>query len=529
MKERLIQYRDKLVQYWNQTNKTQKIGFVSGIALLLLVIGITALMLSKTEYSNAFKDLDATDAAAITSYLQEQGIKYRISTDGRTIGVPTTDVAEVKIAVESQGLVQNGSIGYGIFKENMSSFGMTDNEFNVLRADAIAGEIQQLINGMNGVDRSKVVLYVPQDNVFISDRPEQSTAAVMIWFQRAFRPDQKMIDTIYNLVSHSLPNMSLDNIAVSDQSGELLPSSKLGSGGSSSSLVSEQFMIKKQFENEIQRNIQSMLNRIFPPEKVVVSVVSSLNFDKKNSIQQLVEPVNTIDQKGIEISVETIQETYSSEGGSDSSVAGTGETDIPGYPTVGSGGSTESESLTERINFEVNRINNEIQSSPYQIKDLTINVALEPPIKNDPASLTEETKDAIQQILKNVVAASLADSGRTYTDDELDNKVFVLAHSFDGVDGVSSEPFVASNLFYGLVAIALAIIIIGILLLVRRRKQAILEEEELSIQLANAQAEPAIDLESVNNESQVRKQLESLAKKKPEEFVNLLRTWLVDE
>ncbi len=338
-----------------------------------------------------------------------------------------------------------------------------------------------------------------------------------------------MIDTMYSLVSHSLPNMSVENIAISDQSGELLPSAKIGAGGNSSSLVAEQFVIKKQFENEIQRNIQSLLNRMFPPDKVVVSVVSSLNFDKKNSIQQLVEPVNTVDQRGNEISVETIQETYASEGSSDSGVAGTGETDIPGYPTAGSGGTTESESLTERINYEVNRINNEIQSSPYQIKDLTINVALEPPVKNDPASLAEDTKDAIQQILKNVVAASLADSGRTYTDEELGNKVFVLAHSFDGVDDSSGTTFITSGLFYGLLAIALAIIIAGILLAMRRRKQAVIEEEELAMQYAGNPAEPMIDLENVNNESQVRKQLESLAKKKPEEFVNLLRTWLVDE
>jgi flagellar M-ring protein FliF len=529
VKERLIQYRDKAVHYWNQTNKTQKIGFISGVVLLLLVIGITAVMLSRTEYSNAFQDLDASDAAAITTYLQEQGIDYKISTDGKTIGVPTTVVAEVKIAVESQGLVQNGSIGYGIFKENISSFGMTDNEFNVLKADAISGEIQQLINGMNGVERSKVVLYVPQDNVFVSEAPEQSSAAVLIWFKRGVRPDQNMVDTIYNLVSHSLPKMSIENITISDQEGELLPSTKIGGGlNSSTTVVSQQFMIKKQFENEIQRNIQSMLNKIFPPEKVVVSVVSSLNFDKKNSIEQLVKPVNEVDQKGIEISVETIQETYSSEGGNSSGVAGTGETDIPGYPTASQSGSTESESLTERINFDVNRISNEIQSSPYQVKDLTINVALEPPIKNDPASLTEDTKDAIQQILKNVVAASLADSGRTYTNEELDNKVFVLAHSFDGVDNTTNPTFITSGLFYGLAAIALAIIIIGSLIVFRRRKQAVLQEEELAMQLSKPDT-PSIDLESIANESQVKKQLESLAKKKPEEFVNLLRTWLVDE
>ncbi|MMZ66941.1 hypothetical protein D1872_294760 [compost metagenome] len=40
---------------------------------------------------------------------------------------------------------------------------------------------------------------------------------------------------------------------------------------------------------------------------------------------------------------------------------------------------------------------------------------------------------------------------------------------------------------------------------------------------------PSINLESVTNENQVRKQLETLAKKKPDEFVNLLRTWLADE
>jgi flagellar M-ring protein FliF len=40
---------------------------------------------------------------------------------------------------------------------------------------------------------------------------------------------------------------------------------------------------------------------------------------------------------------------------------------------------------------------------------------------------------------------------------------------------------------------------------------------------------PSIDLENIANENQVRKQLESLARRKPDEFVNLLRTWLVDE
>ncbi|MEX2415307.1 MAG: flagellar basal-body MS-ring/collar protein FliF [Paenibacillaceae bacterium] len=526
MNERLAGYRETIVQYWKQTNRIQRIVFISSVVALILVLILTTYSLSRTEYSNAFTDLDSSDAAAISTYLTEQGIPYEFSADGRSIGVPTTQATQVKIDVESQGLMKNGSLGYGIFKENLSSFGMTDNEFGILKVDAIAGEIQQLINGMDGVNKSKVVIHVPEDSVFITEDTESSSASVLITFKTGFRPEQEMIDTFYNFVTHSLPNIDIEKITISDQKGELLPSAKLGGGlGNSSAIVAQQFMIRKQFENDVQRNVQSLLRSIFQADKVVVSVMSSLNFDKKNSVEQLVTAPNVEDQKGIEISIEKIQESYSSEGGSSGGVPGTGEGDVPGYPSGDSSGTEESEKLSEKINYDVNRISNEIVSSPYQIKDLTINVAVEPPDKNNLESLTQETKDAIQQILKNIVSASLADSGKVYTEEELAKKVYVWGHSFDGVTTVEQGSILTSGLFYGLGAIALAVVIVGTLLVFRRRKPEV-EVEEL-VEPLRMQEFPTMD--TVNNENQVKRQLESLAKKKPDEFVNLLRTWLADE
>jgi len=526
--ERLTRYREMVVQYWKQSSRIQKIVVISSIVAFIAVLIISTYSFSRTEYSTAFTDLDSSDAAAISTYLTEQGIPYEFSADGRSIGVPSTQVTQVKIDIESQGLMKNGSLGYGIFKENLSSFGMTDNEFGILKVDAIAGEVQQLINGMNGVLKSKVVIQLPEDSVFLSEDTASSSATALITFKNGFRPEQEMIDTFYNFITHSLPNMELDNITISDQRGELLPSAKIGGGvGNSSAVVAQQFMIRKQFENDVQRNVQTLLRSIFQADKVVVSVISSLNFDKKNSVEQLVTAPNVEDQKGIEISLETIQESYSSEGGSISGVPGTGEGDVPGYPSGDSSGAVESEKLSEKINFDVNRISNEIVSSPYQIKDLTINVAVEPPDKDDIESLTQDTKDAIQQILKNIVSASLADSGKVYTEEELTKKVYVWGHSFDGVTAVEEGSFLSSGLFYGLGAIALAVVIVGTLLVFRRRKQEV-EEEELSAPL-RMQEFPSMDFDTVNNENQVKKQLESLARKKPEEFVNLLRTWLADE
>jgi flagellar M-ring protein FliF len=526
--ERLARYREKIVQYWKQTTRIQKIVFISSIVGVIVALIVTTYSFSRTEYSTAFTDLDSGDAAAISTYLTDQGIPYQFSADGRTIGVPTTQVTQVKIDVESQGLMKNGSLGYGIFKENLSSFGMTDNEFGILKVDAIAGEIQQLINGMNGVNKSKVVIQIPEDSVFLTEDTGKSSATALITFKNGFRPEQEMIDTFYNFITHSLPNMDIDNITISDQQGELLPSAKIGGGlGNSSAIVAQQFLIRKQFENDVQRNVQSLLRSIFQADKVVVSVISSLNFDKKNSTEQLVTAPNVEDQKGIEISLEKIQESYSSKGSSSGGVPGTGQGDVPGYPSGDSSGPVESEKLSEKINYDVNRISNEIVSSPYQIKDLTINVAVEPPDKKNINSLTQETKDAIQQILKNIVSASLADSGKIFTEEELTKKVYVWGHSFDGVTTDKKGSFLSSGLFYGLGAIALAVVIVGTLLVFRRRKQEVVEEE-LATPL-RMQEFPSMDFDTMNNDNQVKKQLESLAKKKPEEFVNLLRTWLADE
>ncbi|MMZ69603.1 flagellar MS-ring protein [compost metagenome] len=81
---------------------------------------------------------------------------------------------------------------------------------------------------------------------------------------------------------------------------------------------------------------------------------------------------------------------------------------------------------------------------------------------------------------------------------------------------------------WGIGAAVLALVAGAIIIIARNRRK---QEEELEDELSlPTPAEfPSINLESVTSESQVRKQLDSLAKKKPDEFVNLLRTWLADE
>ncbi|KQX69193.1 MULTISPECIES: flagellar basal-body MS-ring/collar protein FliF [unclassified Paenibacillus] len=527
MNENLLQYWEKVKQYWNRYSRTTKITFIATVVLLILTAAIISINLSKTEYSLAFTELQPSDASAIKSYLDTAKIPYHLSDDGKSIEVPTSEVANVKLGVESQGLNKNGSLGFGAFS-NSSSFGITDNEFKVKYLNAIQGELQQLINANQAIASSKVLISLPEEGPFLQQQQEKATASVVVQTKQGYTLDQAKVDTIYNLVSHSVKNLPLENITISDQYGQSLVSSKVG-GTSSTSLVTSQVDINNQFRNDLQKNINTMLGTMFGRDKVNVSVFSTMNFDQKKSKEQLVSAPNQVDQKGLEISLQEASESYQNNGADTGGVPGTGTTDVPGYPGAASSGKSNSEKNNKTVNYEVNRITNDIISTPYVVKDLSINVGIEPPVIDDPNSLTAETKAAVQSALVNIVRTALADNKVTYTDADLQKKVTVFAHSFARpADTLASK----TTTYLTYAGLALAALAIGLIagFAIRKRRKAAQQQLEQEMNIAAGKAElPTIDIENVTNDNQVRKQLETLAKKRPEDFVNLLRTWLVDE
>jgi flagellar M-ring protein FliF len=531
--EKILQYWNRTTQYWNELSRNKKLSIGAFVLLFVLVIAVVIYSSSQTEYALAYTDLQPNDAAAITTYLKAQKIPYKISDDNKSIQVPRSKASEVKLAVESQGINKNGSIGYEEFRASQT-FGMTDNEFKIKHLDALQGELQQLINSIGAVSSSKVLISLPDDTVFLpkDGQKELASASVIVQLKDGYSLDQQKVDTMYKLVSKSIKDLPIDNITISDSNGDLLPYSQ--SGGLLTNAANDaayQLSVKKAFEQDIQSNVIRILGGVLGKGKVIPMVVANLNFDKKSTKEALVTPVNTVDQTGIDISIQDIQKTYSSDGGGSSAgVAGTGSTDVPGYPgSTGTTGKSTSEESTKTVNREVNHITNEIQSSPYSVVDLSLSVGIEPPVKTDPASLTQPMKDDIQKILLSVVSASLGNTGKTYTDADLAKKVTVFAHSFADLQTTGNSSSKNTFLYIALGLLAVIIAAAAGYLLSKRRKNAA-EALAMAEMAVSTKAEfPTLDFETVGNDSQVRKQLEQLAKKKPDEFVNLLRTWLVDE
>jgi flagellar M-ring protein FliF len=519
--EKWAQVREKIVGFWNQYSKTQKWVLASTAALLLFAIILITYLFTRTQYELAFQNLDSTDAAAIMQYLDGNGISYQLNDAGTSISVPSASASRVKVDVGSQGLVQNGSIGFAELSASSSTIGTTDQEFKVKYRNALNGEIQQLLLSKQGISKVKAIVTLPEETVFLNDaNKDKATAAVVMTFKPGYRPKQEEVDSYYNLVKSAVPNLNIKDITISSSTGDLTPSSQLVGGGLGGQTYETQFAIQNEFENDLKRNIQQFLNPIVGMDNMVVSVVSSLNFDKKTSQESLVQPLPNNDNKGIPISTQDSSKTSTGQNGQTGGVTGTGQTDITNYPGGGSSGTSSSEEVSGTVNYEVNRITNNIDYGPYKVKDISINVGV------DAAKMTPEKLAEIQGVLLRSARVLLAESGLDLSDAALAQRVSVLSQSFEG-NVVSSGGVSPSTLWLaGAGLLALALLGGGGYVMYRRRKST---QEAAEIAAIVPAELPTIDLDNVANESQVRKQLESLAKRKPDEFVNLLRTWLVDE
>lgn len=546
MKENLLDMKTKFKEFWGSYSSATKWSVIGTFVVTLLLLLVFVFWNSRTSYAALYSNLSPSEAGEIKAAIEGKGIPVQVSPDGKAISVPNEEIANLKVSLASEGIPKSGNVTYSIFSENMG-LGMTDRHFDVVERDAMQNELANLIKQINGVTEANVMITLPKENVWITDEEQVASASVVIKGDPSFQLDQKQINGLYHLISKSVPKLPPEQIVIMDQSGQVFEIHDKDQLDTTLSVYQQQRDIKKDIERDIQRELQQMLGMTLGHDKVVVSVMTSVDFTKEKREENLVEAVDKEKNEGIEISVERIVESYSSEGADVEATVGVGETDIANYPGIIEGGSSESEKTEERINREVNRINRQIELSPYVIDDITINVGVEPPNPQDPESLTTQNVDDIRNLLKNTVRTTLSMNGTQVTDVELDSRISVFATEFQGKVVVSEEKPVEelletstiSNSVLMMIGAGIAfLLIVLILVLVLRKKKHTAPEEEFNYggyepPLAinrKVEEEEELDLSEFNSRANPkRKTIEKLATGRPEDFAKLVRSWMAED
>jgi flagellar M-ring protein FliF len=537
MNQQLREFKDNYLGFWKSTSNKKKMIYISLFISIIAALSLSIYFVSKPSlvplYSN---ELSQKEIGDIKAELDREGyMGYELAKNGTTILVPQEDVADLQVAMATKGLPKTGSISfYDMTKE--LQFGATDRQLDAMEREALQGEVSNLLKHVEGVKNAAVVISSPEESLFAKpDDSEKASASVVIELEPGYNLEPSQIKVLYHLVGKSIPNLPKENIMITDQAGQWLEDPQ----ESTSTLAGfeQQRQIQRDIEADIQKSLKQMLGTIIGQDKVLIQSFVRLNFDQVKTEENRVEPGNNDTNEGIAVSVEEISKTYteSNSGGE----SGTGEGDVPGYTSTEGTEGSESKELEKRVNYEVNRITNEIVQSPYKIEDLTINVGVEPPNPADPASLTNDTKNSIQQIVSNVVRTALSDNANL-TDADINSRITVFAQEFNGKAAMPETKEIVVPSFptwaiYALIAAGVALLLLVLVLVIRSRKKAAAKidpEDPFAVfeQVATLKQIGGLKQVAAAEEEEeivtVKKQIEQMAMQSPDEFVGLLRNWL---
>ncbi|MDR7315953.1 flagellar basal-body MS-ring/collar protein FliF [Brevibacillus nitrificans] len=527
MNERMAVLREQLTSRWTQFSKKQK-WMIAGIALFLLIsLGLYIYIASQPVYTPLYNErLSEQEIGTIKQELESQKIPYRITGNGTGIEVPEKMAQDVIVDLAAQGIPSEAGINSEIFSNTL---GVTDRQFDVMKKEALQQELRKMLERVKGVRAAQVMITLPQESVWVTETPETATASVIVDVEPGTTLDQKQINSLYLLVSRSVPKLPMDAIAITDQYSNPLERAEANENEGTLSGFKQQEQIKAEVEKTMQQNLYNLLGTIMGRDKVIVHTFIKMNFDKENRVENLVEAPDKENNEGLIISSQKLSKTFSGQGAPPGGVAGTGASAVPSYPaSTPTGSNSDYEELNDTINREVNRITRNVTMSPYKIEDVTINVGVEPPAGG---TLDDATIESIKQVLRNVVRVTLSNQGVELTQEELDKHISVLPRQFSGKVAVEDSNSLSPAVLWTVGGIAVLALAAVAFLVLRRRKQARQQEEEVPDLLSPSQPSEIPDLiyQEDGDQVVVRKQLEKLARSKPDEFVVLLRTWLAED
>ncbi len=525
-----MKFNQQAKLFWTNRSKTQKGIIFGSIGIVIALLVVISLLSTSSKYVPLYNNLSLKEVGQIKAELDTRGIPYELEQGGTIITVPKEQADTLLVELAGQGIPNSGNIDYSFFSENVS-WGITDNEFNIMKLDAMQTELQNLIKGIEGIENAKVMINMPKEPVFVSEATLPASASIVLTVQPGYQFQGNQINSLYHLVSKAVPNLPPENIAIMNQYFEYYDQSN-ADGNVAQDNYTYQQTVKKDFERDIQRRVQQMLGTMVGLDNVIVSVTSDIDFTKENRVEEIVDPVDKENMEGLPVSVEKIHETYSGNppvGGT----TGTGEGDIPNYEATESNSDGEYELVKETINNEFNRIRKEIVESPYKVRDLGIQVAVNNVKTKDGNNiqyLSQQEQGVVQEgiasILNSIISTSV---DKEYGEVIPDDKTSIVFQEFStnanvsgGSKGISTWMYIA-----GVALLLIIAILIFLLIRNRRKNEAALMEESTNLE---QQMEIPDIQENPDSELVVRKkQLEKMAQDKPEDFAKLLRSWIGEE
>jgi len=505
--------------FWTGSSYKVKAFIIGGGVVILSLVILFISLGTRVNYEVLFSNLSPQDAAAVTSKLREMGEPYRLVEGGTAVLVPKDRVYEIRLSLAAQNIPSGGGVGFEIFDK--TSLGTTDFVEQINYQRALQGELSRTISSLSNVEYARVHIVLPKERLYAAESvPPQ--AGVVLKLKPGATISKSEVMAIARLVASSVEGLKPEGVTIVDTNGNMLSRGLFKDEANTLDIEDSLLLeVKDKIESTIEERIQSMLAGVLGPNRAIVRSSVELDLTQLKTSSETFSPV--VEQSGIIKKEQRTKESYEGQGllGGVPGVS----SNVPGYETSQTTGGTTTHNKQEtNIEYEVNKQVQEVLEKPGKIKRLSVAVVVD---KN----LTPQE----QQSIMNLASAAAG------IDPNRGDQLTVQGIPFDKSYYQQEEAAMASELaterqhqllrlIIILIAIIVGILIVwnivkGIIKPVRRVGETILPEE---VPIAVEEKIPTISPEE-QRRKEIIGEISQLAKRDPQSFVKLLRSWMKEE
>lgn len=420
-----------------QTTMGKRVALGGGIALVVAIMIALWMWSQAPEYRVLFSNYSDRDGGAITASLDQMGVPYKFSEGGSAILVPSEQIHDLRLKLAAQGLPKGGNVGFELMENQKLGVSQFLEQVNYQRS--LEGELARSIQSLGSVSAARVHLALPKPSVFVRDQ-QKPTASVLLNLQPGRALDPGQVSAIVHLVASSVPELTVGNVTVVDQNGNLLSdtANKTGNKG----LDATQLKYVEQVQQNIIKQVESIIAPLVGKENVRAEATAEIDFAQVDTAAEMYKPNSPPEPQAIR-SQQTSESTQPGAGASgipgalSNQPPGVATAPIDGQPAAGNppaAGPTRKDATT---NYEVDKTIRYEQRQMGGIKRLTVGVVVNYRRSVDPNT----GKITVKPLSANEVAQinELVKQAMGYSQGRGDT-LNVTNAPFDGVDRPDDTP-----------------------------------------------------------------------------------------
>lgn len=537
MKERFEQIPARLLEFWNKYTSKQKTLIIVVICALILAIAGLVWFFTRPTYEKfqAFENVE--DASAMATALDESGIKYRTSNDGRTLYVEEGRFTDALYLMSDNKLLDTGYSWENAFDNSMST---TESEKSQKRKLALQNDIKKALVSFDNIKDAQVFIDQPESNYNILGEESQTSVSAKVTLTDD--SDDAMTTDMAEYLAQWLANAvgtDVENVSIIDNNMNNIYAGKASDalGTALTSNGSQEFI--ERLRNTFAKNIRQILLK-YNYDDVEVAT-AGIQFDV-DTVTQLRTTYDV--PEGREYGYPGEIYNYKAEG--NSSAQGIPGTDTNGddttYDIQTNGGANSSVTLDRLSNILTNQTVENITKEKGAVKaeDSTIGiVAIQYQVYNE-----EEMEKNGQLDGTTFEEFMQANQARTTLDITEEEIALVAAATGIPAANIQLRGFIqpvfeakedTGATWTNYLMIILAVLIVALLVFVVFKGTAPVEitemEPELSVEQLLATTKENQSLEDIefSDGSETRRMIEKFVDENPEAVAQLLRNWLNED